>query len=553
EEKKPDTLKPRFDDPEDNPLRDLDDTDDDGPGGWGADARRRLKDLQADVFADARRVNMTPEEIEIWKRRIETADDPVAVKEELRRRVEEELAPRQELEARIAAFEKTRRWELIDLGFTPHELNVHQLGMEAAARRGDSAMGNRLAEAFEAKVDAKRLGRTADIQPEGVGEAVLERSKESAGENPDDGAGAGAADRVAQEQALLTAELKQLNDLTAETTGLSQPDAIEKIEPTEPTEPTDTSKTAETTATIETAETIETFETSNMAEERSEVVLGRLGQTLDGLVEHTLRLARSGVLFGMDAERVGELEKAAVEARENLQLKRAQDVLKQLQDLREAHAVMVGEQFPPGSTDGADNGKGKAKSAVEPDPALLLAAGEQGVDPDRLRSELEGRLAEAHRLHESAVGFGADRGLADRWLNEVFGAVRLDQAQVAVGRLAALATEAEEHASVVLARFKAKADGLVEQANDVARTAIGHGVPASRVAELTKAVIDARHDLRLQDAQDALARLKDLTSAAEPAQQTTDTQATDTRTPTGYAERFHSTADGVTRGVWGLA
>ncbi|MEU8531326.1 hypothetical protein AB0C77_38005, partial [Streptomyces sp. NPDC048629] len=133
EDEKPDTLKDRFDDPDDDPLRDLDGNDNDGPGDWGADARRRLKDLQGDLFAHARRVNMTPEEIELWESRIGSADDPVAVKEELRRRVEEELVPRQELEARIAAFEKTRRWELIDLGFTPHELNVHQLGMEAAA------------------------------------------------------------------------------------------------------------------------------------------------------------------------------------------------------------------------------------------------------------------------------------------------------------------------------------------------------------------------------------------------------------------------------------
>ncbi|MEU8527075.1 hypothetical protein AB0C77_15975 [Streptomyces sp. NPDC048629] len=234
EEKKPDTLKPRFDDPEDNPLRDLDDTDDDGPGGWDADARRRLKDLQEDLFSDARRARMTPEELEIWKRRIDAADDPVAVKEELRRRIEQELVPQAEFDARLAEFEKARRRELIDLGFTPHELNAHRLGMEAAARRGDSAMGARLAEAFEAKVDAKRSSQAPDVtepvRPQGLGEALLERQKPPTGKSSPD-------DSTALERPTTPSPLDEALYRAAKEQGVP-PSRLK----TEPDEPADTAK-----------------------------------------------------------------------------------------------------------------------------------------------------------------------------------------------------------------------------------------------------------------------------------------------------------------------
>ncbi|MEU8531216.1 hypothetical protein AB0C77_37440, partial [Streptomyces sp. NPDC048629] len=163
EEKKPETLKDRFDDPDEHPLRELDnDNDGDGPGDWGGDVQRRLKNLQGDVFADARRAGMTRQELKIWELRIEAADDPVAVKEELRRRIDDDLIRQAELDARMAAFGKARRQELLDLGFTPYELNAHEVGVDAAGRRGDIAMAMSLTEAFEAKVAVRRHSLDTD-------------------------------------------------------------------------------------------------------------------------------------------------------------------------------------------------------------------------------------------------------------------------------------------------------------------------------------------------------------------------------------------------------
>ncbi|MFD3998611.1 hypothetical protein [Streptomyces sp. NPDC058583] len=170
EDRKPAHLRDERSDPGDDPLRDLDegrgpDDDDSGPGAEDRDLRRRLKDLQGDLLSAAEKLRMPQEEIEAWQNRLETADDPVAVREELRRRIRVELPAERALDARIAEFESGRRQRLLDLGFTPEELNAHELGMDVAVRRGDTEAAMRLQEAFDARVEARWNEAPVDLEP----------------------------------------------------------------------------------------------------------------------------------------------------------------------------------------------------------------------------------------------------------------------------------------------------------------------------------------------------------------------------------------------------
>ncbi|MEU8531232.1 hypothetical protein AB0C77_37520, partial [Streptomyces sp. NPDC048629] len=168
EEKKPAALKD-VRDPENDPFRGLDDEGEgpDGPDGPSSDAqlRRRVDELRGDLFADAKSMKMSPDEIAVWKERLaraEAAGESTApIREALRHRIDVELAGERTTDARLQAFEKNRRQELLDLGFTPHELNAHELGVRAASKAGREAEALRLKTEFDAVVEARRIERAA--------------------------------------------------------------------------------------------------------------------------------------------------------------------------------------------------------------------------------------------------------------------------------------------------------------------------------------------------------------------------------------------------------
>ncbi|MFI1980646.1 hypothetical protein, partial [Streptomyces wedmorensis] len=423
------------------------DTDPDTAAFDTGDVLRRMDRMGEDLFGQAREAAMSREEIASWRERIESAPDHVAVREELRTRLDE-LRSEQRLDSLEQSSRLAHRRELRDLGFTWEEINGHELGVKAAVERGDLEGAARLETAFDARVEQRATGDSESPTATGARARTPEGEVSREAETPDlpeptpgpaetpdlpggrtvdpTGDRTGSTDPLQPGSETLTRQPE-----TPDTPGIQAPPTPEQLLARQ--------------AGPRTGDPLDAVLTG--AADEQGMLPSQLKRSLQEMVSEARALEMRAIDLDAEPHRVRELFQAVADARDTGRLEQARAALEELaahtQAAEERSLARFAPYDPRTLTPDPD-----APSFTDPlDAVLDAAARDQHLPPAELRRQLDDAVTEAFEAQTNAIAHDADA----RQVTQLYKAVtdarntgRLDEATTTLDALRSIAQAAEQ-------------------------------------------------------------------------------------------------------------